>query len=562
MKRLPLSLQLSVMFGITVLMFVSVLAFTVYQLSTTSDEYEDIINWTSARMVKVSNAETDFETGLSEFRGFLAYSDVKYESQSKQHYRESHEKIKEFAANTKNKETKLEAEKLEKMISEYIEIMDKLFQLRKSNDPSFNALVTDARGKTELIHKQFDTLLAAQEKTLKTRISTLSEKENNTEKLVVALSLFILLLIGAAVFWFSRNMARRVNNLREEILAISNFNLSTNDRHATRNDEIGDIAESMINMKKALRDIVNQLRQNADTLAASSQELNATVEQQLSAADMVAKTATEIAAGSIQNTNNITDISATVQQISAGSEEIAASAVQVNTSTQNAVKDANHGMELIERVVQQNEAIGKTMGAITEVSASLVKGSQDIQEIITVIRSIAGQTNLLALNAAIEAARAGEAGRGFAVVAEEVRKLAEQSAEATNHIGEIIGKMTNDIAYAVQTVESANREVATGRSVTTETQKGYQEIIAKLGHVKTGIEYIAKSVEETSKGMQTIVGGVQNISAVAEETTANTQTVAAASEEQTASLNEISSNTENLSKMAMDLNEITRRFKL
>lgn len=562
MKRLPLSLQLFAMFGTAVVLLVSILAFSVYQFSVTSDEYEDVITQTSAYMLLISKAGDDFHSGISEFRGFVAYGDLKYEEVSKQHYRTSREKIKEFAANVKSKEAKLEAEKLEKMLSEYIEIMDKLYQTKKANDPRFDSLVAAARNNTELINKQFDTVLAAQENALKAHTNTLQEKQDTTERLIIVLSLLILLSVSAAVLWYSRNMAGRINNVRAELQAISNFDLSTKDLRDTRNDEIGDIAEAMISMKQALRSIVSQLRHNADTLAASSQQLNATVEQQLSASDMVAKTASEIAAGSMQNTNNINDISATVQQVSAGAEEMAASAAQVNSSTQNAVTEANQGMRLIDRVVQQNETISQTMHSITEVSSSLVKGSNNIQEIITVIRNIAGQTNLLALNAAIEAARAGEAGRGFAVVAEEVRKLAEQSAEATNHIEEIIGKMTSDIGFAVQTVDTANQEVAAGKAVTTETQKGYQEIITKLGHVKLGILHIAKAVDETAKGMQTIVSGIQNISAVAEETTANTQTVAAASEEQTASMNEISENAEALASMAIELNEITRKFTL
>jgi methyl-accepting chemotaxis protein len=550
------------MFGITMLLLVSVLGFTLYQFSVTSDEYEDVINLTSARMLSISRSEDSFHSGISEFRAFIAYSDLKFEAPAKKHYQESYDIVKEFASATKNAETKLEAEKLEKMLGEYIALMNKLFETRKTNDPSFNVILADARVKTEMINEQFDSVLAAQEKNLKSHVTSIMAKEEQTEKLVVGLSLLIIALVAAAVFWYSRNMGRRVNNVRSELLSISNFDLSTQDLHSNRNDEIGDIIESTISMKKALRSIASQLSQNSDSLAAASQELNATVEQQLSASDMVAKTATEIAVGSAQNTNNITDISATIQQISAGSEEMATSAAQVNSSTQNAVGDANRGMRLIDRVVQQNETIGKTMGSITEVSSSLAKGSSDIQGIITVIRNIASQTNLLALNAAIEAARAGEAGRGFAVVAEEVRKLAEQSAEATNHIGEIIGKMTSDIGFAVQTVETANQEVAAGKEVTSETQRGYQGIIAKLGHVETGIEHIAKAVDETVKGIQTIVGGIQNISAVAEETSASTQTVAAATEEQTASLNEISSNAEGLSRMAMELNEITRKFKL
>lgn len=202
------------------------------------------------------------------------------------------------------------------------------------------------------------------------------------------------------------------------------------------------------------------------------------------------------------------------------------------------------------------------MSDITQVSEALVKRSDDIQQIVTTIRSIAGQTNLLALNAAIEAARAGETGRGFAVVAEEVRKLAEQSAAATNHIEEIINKMTADIQFSVDVVTKANVEVAAGKTATNETQQGFQSIIGKLAQVKTGIEQISRAVDETAQGMQSVVNNVQNIGTVAEETSASVQTAAAASEEQSASLHQVSSSSDSLAKMATDLNKITARFKI
>ncbi|SDN11561.1 methyl-accepting chemotaxis protein [Dendrosporobacter quercicolus] len=393
------------------------------------------------------------------------------------------------------------------------------------------------------------------------------ERENHgqveqTQWILLIVNLFVGALAVLIALAISRSIADPVRRVAEAASQIAAGSLHIDDVVVKTSDEIGLLTQTFNHMKHSLRDMVGLVKNNADALAASSQQLSASVEEQLQVSENMAKTITDIAAGADQNINNITNISAVMQEVSAGAEQMSASAAQINNDTHAAVGDAGHGMQLIQQLVVQNETIEKSMTAITGVTSSLRQGSENIQQIVTTIRSIAGQTNLLALNAAIEAARAGEAGRGFAVVAEEVRKLAEQSAAATSHIETIIGQMTTDIQFTVNVVAKANAEVATGKQAAVETQQGFEAIIGKLDHVGTGIEQISRAVEETAQGMQAIVANIQDISHIAEQTNANTQTTAAAAEEQSASLHEISSSAETLSTMAVELNGIAAKFQL
>ena len=361
---------------------------------------------------------------------------------------------------------------------------------------------------------------------------------------------------------YSRNMSARLNNLRSEVAAVSSLDLTRKDVHATRNDEIGDMAEAIIVMKQSLRDVIHRVRNSAVTLTTSSEEMSATVEEQSRRAGIIAQNTKDIAVGAAENTNHITEISAVVEEVTAGAEQMNAGSIDVNNATRTAVADATGGMQLIQKVVFQNEAIEKAMREMTDRSTSLADGSSKIREITTVISNIAGQTNLLALNAAIEAARAGEAGRGFAVVAEEVRKLAEQCADATDNIGEIIHKMTADIEFSVDIAHRANTEVLAGKEAVTNTEQGFKTIVEKLEHVQTGMEQITHAVEETAGGMQTIAANIQNMGAVAQETGTRTDTVAAAAKEQNAGLTEMASSAEDLAKMAIELNQIIHTFKV
>jgi methyl-accepting chemotaxis protein len=331
---------------------------------------------------------------------------------------------------------------------------------------------------------------------------------------------------------------------------------------ATRNDEIGDMGLTVNDMRRALKMFVSQVSQQSESLASSSEQLSATVADHLKAVDTVAKSISDIAEGVTHNAGNISNISSTLQEISAGSQEINAGAAEVNSSTQNAVMEAGKGVEMLAEVVIQNEHIFNSMRDITDITTKLAQGSEKIKGIVDVINGIAAQTNLLALNAAIEAARAGEAGRGFAVVADEVRKLAEQSANATTDIARIIADMGAEINFAVETVGKANEEVIHGKESAVSTQKGFTAIIEKLERVKNGVRQIAAAVDETSQGTQAMVSSVENINAVAHKTSENAVTVAASSEEQSAGMHEISNNAAGLARIADDMMAMVKKFKI
>ncbi|MDR3590887.1 MAG: HAMP domain-containing methyl-accepting chemotaxis protein [Negativicutes bacterium] len=562
MKRMPIGAQLSGMFGLTMVLLVLLLGVVVYQYRDAAESYQNMLTGPVQRTMAFQDSQKAFYMGIAEFRGYMAYSDENYANAVLKELGNSLETVKKVGASSSSAATKQEAEKLQNLLAAYMDGIKQAIVMKRNNDPGLTTHVSSLRQHTELINKQFDAVFKAQSEALQVRVDNLNDKQSIVLKTVIGSCIAVVVAISALIFWYSRLLARRMRNLRGDLLAMSELDLSRPDINATRNDEIGDMADALIGMKKALKGIVGQVKNSADTLAAASEELTSTVEEQMRTAEVIANTSGDIAAGSGQNTNNITGISAVIQQVTAGAQEMNASATVVNSTTQKAVADAGQGMQLIQKVVSQNETIESSMKEITDVSSALVKGSSQIQEIITVISNIAGQTNLLALNAAIEAARAGEAGRGFAVVAEEVRKLAEQSADATRHIGEIIRKMTTDIEFSVNVVAKANNEVSAGKEAATETAKGFEAIVDKLGQAQAGIGQISRAIEETAKGMQEIVSNVQNISAVAEETSASTQTLAAAAEEQNASLHEVTSSAEDLAKMATELENVIGKFKL
>jgi methyl-accepting chemotaxis protein len=207
-------------------------------------------------------------------------------------------------------------------------------------------------------------------------------------------------------------------------------------------------------------------------------------------------------------------------------------------------------------------SISNTVNDLAKVIKGLGDRSQEIGQIVEVITGIAQQTNLLALNAAIEAARAGEHGRGFAVVADEVRKLAEQSAESAQQITNLIGTIQADTSTAVNVMDSTIQEVSSGIGVVNTAGEAFNRIENLINTVAKQIQEVSAASQQMSVGAMQVVKAIDEISDVSEKTAAGTQNVSAAAQEQLASMEEISASSSSLSKMATELQTLVSRFKV
>lgn len=562
-NRMPIRLQLLLMFGFTIVLMLGVVGFLVSQHYQIQHKVNSTVISTAEQSTLAKDAHLDFSRALLGMRGYLMYAEDNFAQEYRKNIKLSLERIQKFNAQAANEDEKEEGAILERKISKYInEVGENAIAARKTNAPNLGQYLTQGKQLVAEIDTQFEKLDNLENTYLKTNGDKLaSDIQTDTRYSIIVGTIFaIIVLVGA--FLFSRQFATRMDKIKDVLSAVTNLDLSKPDVHSTRNDEIGDMAEKIIEMKQSLKLIVSKIISSGDTLAASSQEMSATVEEQLKAFNIVSSNVEQITQGSVHTAESLNSISGTIEQLSAGAEKMSDHAGKVSTSTQNAVGQADQGMNMLNDVVSQQDQSAEVMQEIARCTSLLVAGSQDIKGILNVIQSLAGQTNLLALNAAIEAARAGEAGKGFAVVAEEVRKLAEQSATATKDIEKIILNMGNEIDHTISTVDKANKAVAKSKETVGNTKVQFEEIIKKLEATGIGIERIANYVSKSAEGTQAMANNVQNISAAAEESSTSTQAVAASIQEQSARMHELSSHSESLATMAADLNQIVQKFKL
>jgi methyl-accepting chemotaxis protein len=251
-----------------------------------------------------------------------------------------------------------------------------------------------------------------------------------------------------------------------------------------------------------------------------------------------------------------------MEHTSSSIKQMVSNAQTANKAVSHTSEIAQSGKEAANAAVLKIEKLTGTVTDTAKVIQNLGQMSQQIGEITETITSIADQTNLLALNAAIEAARAGEAGRGFAVVAEEVRKLAEGSAEAVRKIGGLIKSIQNETNHAVNSIEVSTKEVQDGKEQVSKISGVLSEINQAAKDASGVTAEISEFGQKLIVEVERVVKAINEVAAISKESASTVEEVSSSTEEQTASMEEMSASAQELARLAMDLKEIVGRFKL
>ncbi|MBT2686918.1 methyl-accepting chemotaxis protein [Bacillus sp. ISL-47] len=326
--------------------------------------------------------------------------------------------------------------------------------------------------------------------------------------------------------------------------------------------QLKSIAAALNHTAAVWQDVLNNVVIASNEVTQYAQQLSTGAQQTNMATSHIAEVIEEVAAGADNQVKGVNTASDVIMQMSDSLGQVAANSEQVTEQINDSLEKANHGSQSISTAGCQMNSIHNNVQDLSKVVKGLGQRSQEIGKIIEVITGIAAQTNLLALNAAIEAARAGEQGKGFAVVANEVRNLAEKSAESTLQISQLISQIQEETNQVVQSMETVNHEVTEGMDVMKDAGDSFKQIQQSVSSVTQQMEEVATAIQQMSAGSLQMVQSMDEISHVANESAMATQSVLASTEEQAASMEEISNSAGRLTGMAEDLKELISRFKL
>jgi methyl-accepting chemotaxis protein len=390
-----------------------------------------------------------------------------------------------------------------------------------------------------------------------------SSVNSMTRSLIIS-SVVCFILVLLLAFWAISKMIKPLTSLTGIVDKVAGLDFTDNAEQQAlnqRKDEIGLISRAIDNLHSQLRSIIISIQRQGDQLVNSNASFEKEFTDIIEGITNVNVAVEEIAMGSTSQAHETNSAGEHVSNIG--------TAIQTNSSAVSALENSIQKMnELAERsaamlseLVSINAQTTGNIQVVMEQTGMTNRSSEKIEEAVSLIQDIASQTNLLSLNASIEAARAGDSGRGFAVVAEEIRKLAEDSAQRASEIDAIAKELMTNSTDSVEKMGELTSAATVQRDKLNDTMQSFKSLQDEITEVSDASKDIFEQTGVINKLNVDVRSVIEQLSSIAEQNAASTEETSATMNSLAGNIDKCKEETEALSSLSNQLREQTGKFR-